>query len=62
MDKTGELTGDDIAYIYPDMKMALKVRTQKEFDTQHYLSFQGRFEKGVLVRGQICELIGCYEV
>ena len=29
MDKTGELTGDDIAYIYPDMKMALKVRTQK---------------------------------
>jgi len=45
MDKTGELTGDDIAYIYPDMKMALK----------------GRFEKGVLVRGQICELIGCYE-
>ena len=29
MDKTGELTGDDIAYIYPDMRMALKVRTQK---------------------------------
>ena len=29
MDKTGELTGDDIAYIYPDMRMALKVRTPK---------------------------------
>ena len=37
-------------------------KNPKEFDTQHYLSFQGRFEKGVLVRGQICELIGCYEV
>ena len=26
MDKKGELTGDDIAYIYPDMRMALKVK------------------------------------
>ena len=25
MDKKGELTGDDIAYIYPDMRMAMKV-------------------------------------
>ena len=30
MDKKGELTGDDIAYIYPDMKMALKVRKMKK--------------------------------
>ena len=29
MDKKGELTGDDIAYIYPDMRMALKVREMK---------------------------------
>lgn len=26
MDKKGELTGDDIAFIYPDMRMALKVK------------------------------------
>ena len=29
MDKKGELTGDDIAYIYPDMRMAMKVRKVK---------------------------------
>lgn len=26
VDDKGELTGDDIAYIYPDMKNAIKVR------------------------------------
>lgn len=45
MDDKGEFTGDDIAYIYPDMKMAIK----------------GKFDNGVLVAGQQCELIGCYE-
>ena len=30
MDKKGELTGDDIAYIYPDMRMALKARESKK--------------------------------
>lgn len=46
MDENGELTGEDIAYIYPDMKMAIK----------------GIFEKGILVEGHQCELIGSYEV
>ena len=30
MDKKGELTGDDVAYIYPDMRMAMKVREMKK--------------------------------
>ena len=30
MDKKGELTGEDIAYIYPDMRMALKVKEKEE--------------------------------
>ena len=87
MDKKGELTGDDIAYIYPDMRMALKVKEKEErhlivasredlrlFKNMKKESLiekgqqtsdcctQGRFENGELVRGQICELIGCYEV
>ena len=39
MDKKGELTGDDIAYIFPDMKMAMKVRELKNY-TQYFL-FKG---------------------
>jgi hypothetical protein len=46
MDAAGELTGEDIAYIYPDLKMAIK----------------GKFLNGVLVEGHQCELVGCYEV
>ena len=30
MDKKGELTGEDISYIYPDMRMALKVKEKEE--------------------------------
>lgn len=35
LDANGDLTGDDIAYIYPDLELALV----------------GRFEKGVMVSG-----------
>lgn len=45
VDDNGEFTGEDIAYIYPDRKMAIK----------------GKFMNGVLVEGYQCELIGCYE-
>jgi len=45
VDNEGELTGDNIAYIYPDFKMAIK----------------GKFEEGLLVEGHQCELIGSYE-
>jgi len=45
VDDKGELTGDDIAYIYPDMKNAIK----------------GKFHNCGLVEGHMCELIGCYE-
>ena len=61
MDKKGELTGDDIAYIYPDMRTALKVKMGKGLHTVTCCT-QGRFENGQLVKGQMCELIGCYEV
>ena len=42
MDERGELTGDSIAYIYPDYKTALR----------------GRFEAGVLVEAQEAEITG----
>ena len=45
VDDEGELTGDDIAYIYPDFKMAIK----------------GKFIEGELIEGYQCDLIGCYE-
>ena len=45
MDERGELTGDNIAYIYPDYKTALR----------------GRFEDGVLVEAQEAEVIGAEE-
>lgn len=41
----GKLTGDDIAYIYPDFSMAIL----------------GKFDDGVLVEGYKCEVLGCYE-
>ena len=43
MDKKGELTGDDIAYIYPDMRMAMKVRKVKIQD--RYLCVTGHIWK-----------------
>ena len=45
VDDSGELTGDDIAYIFPDFKMAIK----------------GKFIEGELIEGFQCNLIGCYE-
>ena len=45
MDHEGKLSGDDIAYIYPDFTMAIR----------------GKFDDGVLVEGYQCELLGCYE-
>ena len=45
MDERGDLTGDNIAYIYPDYKTALR----------------GRFEDGVLVEAQEAEVIGAEE-
>ena len=42
VDKDGEFTGDDLAYIYPDFKMVLR----------------GKFEKESLVSGQLCQLMG----
>ena len=45
VDDEGELTGDDIAYIYPDFKMAIR----------------GKFIEGELIEGYECDLIGCYE-
>ena len=45
MDESGELTGDNIAYIYPDYKTALR----------------GRFEAGVLVEAQEAEVTGVQE-
>ena len=37
--------GDDIAYIYPDMKMCIR----------------GKFSDEKLVSGQVCQLLGCTE-
>lgn len=45
MDHQGKLTGDNIAYIYPDFTMAIC----------------GKFDDGVLVEGYQCEVLGCYE-
>ena len=45
MDERGELTGDSIAYIYPDFKTALR----------------GRFDDGVLVEAQEAEVTGAEE-
>jgi len=42
VDDKGAFTGDDIAYIYPDMKMAIR----------------GEFKDEKLVSGQVCELLG----
>jgi len=44
VDDEGKLTGDDIAYIYPDFKMAIK----------------GKFVDGTLVEGHQCDVVGCY--
>jgi len=44
VDDEGKLTGDDIAYIYPDFKMAIR----------------GKFIDGVLVEGHQCDVIGAY--
>jgi len=44
VDSDGQLTGDNIAYIYPDFKMAIK----------------GKFKDGLLVEGYQCQLEGCY--
>ncbi len=38
----GSFTGDDCAFIYPDFKMALR----------------GQFKDGLLVRAQVCHLVG----
>ena len=45
VDEEGKLTGDNIAYIYPDWRSGLV----------------GRFEDGVLVSARLCPLVGCYE-
>ena len=45
VDDSGELTGDDIAYIYPDFQMAIR----------------GKFIEGELIEGYQCEVVGCYE-
>ena len=45
MNHEGKLTGDDIAYIYPDFSMAI----------------EGKFDDGCLVEGYKCEVLGCYE-
>ena len=45
VDERGELTGDSIAYIYPDYKTALR----------------GRFDAGVLVEAQEAEVTGAEE-
>jgi len=45
MDSSGSLTGDNMAYIYPDFKMAIK----------------GKFKDGLLVEGYQCQPTGCYE-
>jgi len=44
VDDEGKLTGDDIAYIYPDFKMAIR----------------GKFVDGILVEGHQCDVIGSY--
>jgi len=44
VDDEGKLTGEDIAYIYPDFKMAIK----------------GKFVDGILIEGHQCDLIGSY--
>eukprot|EP00092_Neocalanus_flemingeri_P016786 GFUD01018155.1.p1 GENE.GFUD01018155.1~~GFUD01018155.1.p1 ORF type:complete len:540 (-),score=94.96 GFUD01018155.1:837-2456(-) len=44
VDDEGKLTGEDIAYIYPDFKLAIK----------------GKFVDGVLIEGHQCDLIGSY--
>ena len=46
MDKKGELTGDDIAYIFPDMKMAMKARELKNYTKYIY----------VYIRHDICHM------
>ena len=45
VDDSGELTGDDIAYIYPDFQMAIR----------------GKFIEGEMIEGYQCEVVGCYE-
>ena len=45
VDEEGELTGDEIAYIYPDFKMAIR----------------GKFIEGELIEGFQCDLVGCYD-
>lgn len=42
VDEKGTFTGEDLAYIYPDMKMAIR----------------GEFKDEKLVCGQVCELLG----
>uniref|UniRef100_A0A0K2UHP2 SET domain-containing protein n=3 Tax=Lepeophtheirus salmonis TaxID=72036 RepID=A0A0K2UHP2_LEPSM len=42
-EETGEFSGPDLAYIYPDFKRVLR----------------GSFKDGVLVSGRMCELNGC---
>jgi len=44
VDDEGKLTGEDIAYIYPDFQMAIK----------------GKFVDGILIEGHQCDLIGSY--
>ena len=45
VDEEGELTGDEIAYIYPDFRMAIR----------------GKFIEGELIEGFQCDLVGCYD-
>ena len=45
VDRAGELTGDNIAYIYPDFRTAIR----------------GEYEKGILVTSRLCRVMSSVE-